>query len=60
MKKYKVEITEILSKIVGVFADNEDEAAHKVSERYWDEKYVLDSSNYVDTEFSIVEGKMEK
>jgi len=53
MKKYKVEITETLQTIITVEANSEDEAIDIVHQKYRDEEIVLDSSNYIDTDFSI-------
>jgi len=55
MKTYKLEIKEILSKIVEIDADNIDEAYLKVKEKYRNELIVLDSSNYFGTEIEIIE-----
>jgi len=58
MKKYYVEITETLQKVVEVEAESESDAVRKAKDEYnlaVDPEYVLDSSNYVDTEFQIVD-----
>lgn len=58
MKKYYVEITETLQKVVEVEAESESDAIRKAQDEYnlaVDPEYVLDSSNYVDTEFQIVD-----
>ena len=55
MKEYAVEILEALSRIVYVEADNEDEALDIVRESYFNEELVLDSSDYIDTDFQIYE-----
>ena len=50
---FEVEIVETLSKIVKVKAKNEDEALGIVSQRYKKSVIVLDSEDYVNTEFKI-------
>lgn len=51
--KYKVEIKETLSKIIEIEAKNEEEAIRKIREQYEKQEIVLDSSDYVDTEFNV-------
>lgn len=51
--KYKVEIKEILSKIIEIEAENEEGAINKVKEQYRNQEIVLESGDYIDTEFSI-------
>ena len=56
MKKtntYKVVISELLEKEVEVQAINEDEAIENARSQYKNEKIVLDSSNYVHTNFVV-------
>lgn len=55
MKEYAIEITETLSRIEYVEADNEDEALDAVREMYFNEEIVLDSYDYIDTDFNIYE-----
>lgn len=55
MKKYKVTITETLSRDVEVSANSETEATQKVIDGYRAEKYVLTSDDYFDTDFSAEE-----
>jgi len=50
MKKFKIEIQELLSKIVEIEANNIDEAISKVKEMYQKEEAILDSDDYVTTE----------
>ena len=50
---YKIEIKETLSRIIDIEADNESEAIMKVKSKYITQDIVLDSSDYVDTEFNI-------
>ena len=53
MKKYEVTIYETLSRSVEIEAKDVDEAREKVRNMYIDEEIVLDSSDYVDTEFEV-------
>lgn len=57
MKTFEIEITELLSRIIEVEAETENEAFEKVNEMYQNEKIVLDSSDYVDTEIKIFENE---
>ena len=52
--KYQVEITETLQRIVTVDADDESSAVTAVKRLYRVEEIVLDSSDYIDTEFEIL------
>ena len=56
MKKYKVEITETLKKIVEVDAESAKEAKQIVNDRYHDaeDEYILTDANYYDTEFEVL------
>lgn len=62
MKKFTVEITETLQRQIEVEAADENEAISKVEEMYRDEEVVLDSGDYIDTEFNIIDknGKKEE
>ena len=51
--KYQVEITETLQKIVTVDAEDELSAVITVKQLYRSEKIVLDSSDFIDTEFEV-------
>ena len=53
MKKYKIEVTEILSRTIETESDNEVNAIEKVRKRYRNCEIILDASDYVDTEFSV-------
>lgn len=53
--KYYVSITETLNRVVGVEAENKEEAVRKVTEAYCEEEIVLDSSYYVDSEVKLDE-----
>lgn len=52
---YKIEIQETLSRIIDIEAENEEGAIRKVREQYKNQKIVLDSSDYIDTEINIYE-----
>jgi len=49
----EIEVEEILSKIITVEADSEEEALQIVNEQYQNEEIVLSSDNYIDTNFKI-------
>lgn len=51
-KLFKIEIQEFLSRIIEVQAENKDDAIIKVKEMYRKEEVVLDSDDYVTTEFN--------
>ena len=53
MKKYEVIIYETLSRSVEVEAKDVDEAREKVRNMYFNEEIVLDSSDYIDTDFEV-------
>lgn len=55
MKTYRVVITETLQRTVYIDAKSAEEAKDKVEEHYRNEKIVLDSSDYQDTEIEVVE-----
>lgn len=49
MEKYKVRVTEILSRIVEIEADDENDAINKVEGMYKSEDIVLTADDYLDT-----------
>ena len=51
--KIKVEITEILQKIIEVEAASYDEALDIIIGKYKNSEIILDSDNYIDTTFEI-------
>lgn len=51
-KKYAVEITETLNKIVVVKADSFAEAKEMVEDAYYNNKIILTADNYVETNFT--------
>lgn len=50
MTTYKIEIQELLSRIIEIEAPSAEEAIDKVKEMYRTEEIVLDSDDYVSTE----------
>ena len=53
MKKYHIEVTETLSRVVEVVADNDADAIDIVRAMYRKCDLVLDASDYVLTEFCV-------
>ena len=53
MTKYRIEVTEVLSRIVETDAENEDEAVEMVRQRYRNCEFVLVASDYIETEISV-------
>jgi len=49
----KIEVEEILSRVIEVEADSEEEALQIINTQYQEEEIVLDSSDYLDTNFKI-------
>ena len=59
MKKYSIEVLEVLSRIVEVEASDEDDAIERVRQKYRKCEIVLDDSDYKKTEFSVKDEKSE-
>ena len=59
MKKYSIEVLEVLSRIVEVEASDEEDAIEKVRQDYRKCRFVLDDSDYNYTEFSVKDEKSE-
>jgi len=57
MKKYSIEVLEVLSRIVEVEAVNEDDAIERVRQMYRKCEIVLDDSDYKVTEISVKDEK---
>lgn len=53
MQTYHIEIQETLVRVVGVEALSLDSAIVQVQEMYNNEEIVLDSDDYMDTEFLV-------
>ena len=51
--KYKVNVEELLSRIVEVEAENEEEVEDKVREMYMNEDIVLDASDFQSVEYFV-------
>ena len=51
MKTYYTSVTETLNKIVEVHAEDSSEALQKAEDAYYNGEIVLDSEDFVDTEF---------
>ena len=57
MKKYSIEVLEVLSRIVEVEASDEEEAIERVRQKYRKCQIVLDDSDYKVTEISVKDEK---
>lgn len=55
MKKYRIEVEEILTRIVEVDAYNIADAIDKVYERYHNEEIVLDYQDWCDTKYYLLD-----
>ena len=53
MTKYRIEVKEVLSRIVETEAGSEDDAVEMVRQMYRNCGIVLDASDYVNTEISV-------
>ena len=51
--KYKVNVEELLSRIVEVESENKEEAEEKVREMYMNEDIVLDASDFQSVEYFV-------
>ena len=52
MKTYYIRVTETLDRIVEVHAEDLGEALQKAEDAYYSGEIVLDSEDYVDTQFN--------
>lgn len=59
MKKYSIEVLEVLSRIVEVKASSSEDAIERVRKKYRKCEIVLDDSDYKVTEFSVKDEKSE-
>ena len=59
-KTITVEITETLQRQVKVRAADPSEAIAKVEDKYYNQDIVLDASDYIDTDFNIIDKNGEK
>lgn len=55
MAEFDVEVKETLARIITVEADSKDKAIEQVKEMYYQEVFILDSSDYVNTEYEVKE-----
>ena len=53
MKKYRIEVTEVLSRVVEIAAEDDENALQTVKAMYRNCDLVLDASDYVLTEFRV-------
>ena len=54
LKEYTVEITETLQRQIHIKASSGGEAISEVKRLYNNEEIILDSSDYIDTDFKII------
>ena len=59
MKKYSIEVMEILSRVVDVEAVDENDAIERVRQMYRNCQIVLDDSDYKEKEISVKDEKSE-
>ncbi len=52
---YRIEIEELLQRVVEIEAENVNEAISKAKEKYRKEEYVLDENDFKEVEFSEYE-----
>lgn len=52
MKTYYIRVTETIDRIVEVHAEDSSEALQKAEDAYYNGEIVLDSEDYVDTQFN--------
>ena len=55
MAEFDVEVKETLARTITVEADSKDKAIEQVKEMYYQEVFILDSSDYVNTEYEVKE-----
>ena len=53
MTKYRIEVTEVLSRIIEMEAEKEDDAVEMVKQMYRNCDIILDASDYIETVISI-------
>lgn len=57
MYSYEVRITETLSRVVVVYADDKYDAEKKVQDEYEDEQIVLDYHDFADCDIEVLNGE---
>lgn len=60
MEEYEIEITETLSRVVKVKAENLADAIEKASDLYYGEKVILDAEDLKGVDFTLCEDTLEK
>ena len=60
MKKYTIEITETLQRQIEIKANSFDEAYSIIKEKYHNGEIVLDSNDYIDTDFKLISKSIGK
>ena len=58
MPEFQIEISETLSRIVSVDANDIDEAIQKVREQYYQSDIVLDSEDFVSVDFNEIDNSI--
>ena len=58
MPEFQIEITETLSRIVSVDANDIDEAIQKVREQYRQSDIVLDSEDFISVDFNEIDNSI--
>ena len=54
MNKYIIEITETLQKQIEIEANSKEDALKLAKNKYRNEEIILDSENYVTTDFDVI------
>lgn len=54
MKKFNIEITETLQRQIEIEAEDYDEAMKIIKDKYHNSEIVLDSNDYIDTDFRLI------
>lgn len=57
MKKFKVEVTEILSRVIETDAESEEDAVEKIKRMYRNCDIILNASDYIETNICIKDEK---
>ena len=54
MRKFNIKITETLQRQIEVKVNSKEEALRLVKSKYKNEEIILDSENYVSTDFNVI------
>lgn len=57
--RYKIEVTEVLQRLVLVSAEDSNQAIEKVERMYAECELVLDSNDHISTKVSVLEKDVE-